>query len=541
MLKIINHKKSLIGLGIKYFIIYALVLAVLLTAGEAYVYSAFYTAFGSIDNVLKYRTEMANEEYDSIPIDKYNRTEFIVYDRNGRNIYSTSGELSRSLIFEDTKLLPEHHEGTYYRVLKEQQSERSHIMLMERKNGNDEIINWSVVEKNPSGGYTVKGGKLFAAGTFFSDSQFELFRGEFSTEEKGVKTRMNIEKEGFTTENDEQRILVVISPRISNESYYQFLNSSESWYLMYGLFAFVVTIIMTLLLRRELRRAVEPLNEGILAYRKGETADPMKKDRNTVKDFDNIADNFNLMVGELEAVKAEREMLSMENRKLIADISHDLKTPLTVIAGYSRALADGLVPEDRIKSYLEVINEKAALADELIETFFGYSKLQHPDFAVNREQVEMCEFLQEYLISIYHQLEESGFGLEVDIPEEKIPYLADVKLMRRAVDNLVQNSIKHNSAGTDIYAGMSLRRKGGSMQLLIEIGDSGKGIPEEMRESIFRPFVTENSSRESGKGTGLGLSIAEKIVKHHGGTIELTSKGKYRTLFRITLPYAGKV
>ena len=124
--------------------------------------------------------------------------------------------------------------------------------------------------------------------------------------------------------------------------------------------------------------------------------------------------------------------------------------------------------------------------------------------------------------------------LEPEIPEEAIFTKIDPNLMRRVFDNLTENTMKHNEQGTTIY--FLLQSEKTKLRLLV--ADNGCGISEEIRETVFEPFVTGNSARTSGSGTGLGMGITQKIVELHNGTIRLVNppENGWSTEFEIRLP-----
>ena len=223
-----------------------------------------------------------------------------------------------------------------------------------------------------------------------------------------------------------------------------------------------------------------------------------------------------------------------EKQKMLADISHDLKTPITVIQGYSKAIADGVVPREDEKKYLEAIKAKSENLSELINTFYEYSKLEHPEFSLSKETSDICEYFREYLALKYEELDLAGFLMEIDIPDESLNYCFDRIQLKRVFENIISNSVKSNKKGTTIFASLSIV----DSIIVIRLGDDGIGIPDSLRSNIFEPFVVGNESRTSGQGTGLGLSIAKLIVEAHEGKISLLDSDKVcgRTMFEITLP-----
>ena len=218
---------------------------------------------------------------------------------------------------------------------------------------------------------------------------------------------------------------------------------------------------------------------------------------------------------------------------MLTDISHDLKTPITVISGYANAIRDGKVPQEELPQYLQTIGNKADVLTELINSFHEYSKTQHPDFRLTTKKTDLCEFLREYLADKFNEIDLAGFSLEVDIPEQPMYYLLDGFQMRRALDNILANSLKHNRLGTRIWVAVEPSETG----VILRVADNGDGIPEHLRKDVFTPFAVGDVSRSKG-GSGLGLSISQKIIQAHGWSILLEEERMHSggTVFEILLP-----
>ena len=251
------------------------------------------------------------------------------------------------------------------------------------------------------------------------------------------------------------------------------------------------------------------------------------------KELEQIISTFNDMSERLNDSEKKRIQTENEKQKMLADISHDLKTPITVIQGYAKAVSEGLVPQDEEKRYLDTICAKAENLSELINKFYEYSKLEHPEFNLVREKADLCEYFREYLAAKYEELDLQGFDMDIDIPDQIIEYSFDRFQLKRVFENIISNSVKVNPQGTTIYAAM--KQEDGKIK--IYLGDNGVGIPDNIRDDIFNPFIVGNESRTSGQGTGLGLAIARLIVESHGGDIRLADdkNGRYKTLFEIVL------
>jgi signal transduction histidine kinase len=221
---------------------------------------------------------------------------------------------------------------------------------------------------------------------------------------------------------------------------------------------------------------------------------------------------------------------------MLADISHDLKTPITVIQGYSKAIVDGMVSEEHMDKYLNTIYQKSNRLADLINEFYQYSRLEHPEFQLTMEPGDLSEYVREYVAGKYEELEVAGYELDVDIPEQPIYMPFDHVELCRVFENIITNTIRHNAPPTTIFVGMEFLRE--KHQVRIRLGDDGEGIPEEIREHIFEPFVVGDESRNSKHGTGLGLSVAKRVVTAHGGKIRLlpTTETSWSTMYEIILP-----
>ena len=302
---------------------------------------------------------------------------------------------------------------------------------------------------------------------------------------------------------------------------------------VYVLILIGATLFFALWMHRRVREPLFILKNGIQDFADGK--------RDTVlsyqgpREFEDIFSSFNRMAVELKESESAKEHLIMEKQRMLADISHDLKTPITVIQGYAKAVADGLTDEEMQKQYLNTIVKKAESLTDMINTFHDYSKLEHPEFCLVRETQDLAEYLREYLAEKYDEIDLGGFNLEVEIPEETVSYSFDRVQMKRVFDNIISNSLRHNPPGTVIYVTLQQSDKA----VRIEIGDSGVGIPLELQDTLFDPFIVGDESRNTRQGSGLGLAVAHKIIELHGGALFL-EKGEQHgngisTLFVIRL------
>ncbi|MEG1506277.1 MAG: HAMP domain-containing sensor histidine kinase [Bacilli bacterium] len=296
---------------------------------------------------------------------------------------------------------------------------------------------------------------------------------------------------------------------------------------------FIIITIFILGLKRIVKKPLILLNNALIKFKNGNKNE--KINYKGPKEFVKICDNFNDMAEKLRTSDKLNKDLEDQKQKIITDVSHDLKTPITVIQGYSRAIIDGVVQPNEINTYLETIYQKSNTLSDMINTLYEYSKSIHPDYVLKLEEIDICTYLRDLLATIYNELLINSVKLEVDIPEKVILVEIDKLEMKRVIDNLVFNASKHNEKGITIYCSLTKEEN----NVIILIADNGKGIPKGMYESIFNPFVVEDIARGS-NSSGLGLSISKNIIEKHHGEIKLVENKMYKTTFEIKLPIKNK-
>ncbi|MDO5147685.1 MAG: HAMP domain-containing sensor histidine kinase [Eubacteriales bacterium] len=214
-------------------------------------------------------------------------------------------------------------------------------------------------------------------------------------------------------------------------------------------------------------------------------------------------------------INAEIQRQTDERNMLYANIAHDLKTPMTSILGYAKALGDKKVELEQAEIVIDRIYQKARQTDELLNMLFEYTKLQAESYPLNKMEADICRVVRSVAAGQYEAFEEKNIRLEIDIPDEKILVSCDVLQMTRAVSNLIINAYKHNAEGSRV--GIKVRKEENGVWIIV--ADTGMDIRKEESEIIFEPFVSGDASRNASYGSGLGLAIARKIVEKHGGTL----------------------
>lgn len=229
-----------------------------------------------------------------------------------------------------------------------------------------------------------------------------------------------------------------------------------------------------------------------------------------------------------KALKTESERRVREQNLIYAAMAHDLKTPMTSVQGFAKALSDGKIRPDEQREIFEIIYRKSNSMNDMVNTLFDYAKFGLEDYKPDYAELDICSLVREIVAENYCDFEEHGIELDIDIPDEGIKINADKTELKRAVSNLIVNIYKHNPGG--IKAKVSVCKENDKAE--IRIADSGNALPEDM--DIFEPFVTENTARTLGHGTGLGLSIAKRIIERYGGELSVsTTDDEYTKMFVI--------
>lgn len=233
----------------------------------------------------------------------------------------------------------------------------------------------------------------------------------------------------------------------------------------------------------------------------------------------------------MEEEKAQQLAYDQQRNLLLSDIAHDIKTPLTTLCGYSKALSDGVVKEEgKRQEYLEAIYHKSMRMNELITLLFEYVKMDSSGFELHREEGDLGELVRECTAALYTDFEEREISLVIDIAEEPMPCLMDKVQMARAITNLLINAIRYGKKG-----GRALVRL---EDFCVTVADDGMEIDRAFATHIFEPFSRADSARSTNGGSGLGLSIAYKIVQMHGGElcVKLDYGQGYTKAFQLWMP-----
>lgn len=231
------------------------------------------------------------------------------------------------------------------------------------------------------------------------------------------------------------------------------------------------------------------------------------------------------------------ELRRLENvrRDFVANVSHELKTPLTSIRGFIETLAGGAYKKpDEAKPFLDMMGEDVERLSRLIEDLLDLARIESQKVPLNRKALHLEEQIEKALVGFKARLAEKRIRVHEDFPSEALPpVLADSERLHQIVSNLLDNAIKFSHAGGEI----TIRAFRQGTDVLCSVEDTGIGIPEEAVPRVFERFFRVDKARSTGaSGTGLGLSIVKHLVESHGGRVECRSTPGEGSIFSFTLP-----
>lgn len=237
-----------------------------------------------------------------------------------------------------------------------------------------------------------------------------------------------------------------------------------------------------------------------------------------------LVESFNAMAERLERAGSQR-------RQLLADVTHELRTPLSVIQGQLEGALDGVYPRD--DEHLGGTLDEIRHMSRILEDLRMLSLAESGGLRLDRRPVLLDEIVDDAIDARAPEAAAAGVSLTSSMPGDLPPVDADATRLREVLDNLLSNAVRYTPAGGSVAASA---RRDGTDRVSVSVRDTGRGLREDERELIFERFQREPGSR----GSGLGLAIARDLIRAHGGEIVAESEGPGRgTTIRFTLPIAG--
>ena len=331
----------------------------------------------------------------------------------------------------------------------------------------------------------------------------------------------NIIKYMFSRENSQYHLIGIRSFDISTGRGFLggLYHSYVSGLLLVGLIVFVlINMWLAHRLSQQILRPIASLGKAAKAVEQGDFSYRIKPVGD--EEFVSLCRHFNGMAAKLSELQAARKESDEERRTLIAGLSHDIRTPLTVIRGYVEGLKDGVAKDPAMeRRYLNKIAEGTEQISRLLERLFLYSKLNMKAYPFNFRQLEFAGWLRGKAGEL-RQLMPDGDALCISFSPLNLQVLVrmDSTEIQRLLTNLLENAVKYHPCPQDLRVTLNVSLLG--EDLLLKLADNGIGVSAENLPRLFQEFFrTDEARSETKRGSGLGLAIGRRIVEAHGGRI----------------------
>ena len=294
--------------------------------------------------------------------------------------------------------------------------------------------------------------------------------------------------------------------------------------------AAAASVLAGLVLFVILRRMMKPLarlTEAARAMAAGDFAVRVQEAKST-HEVEELSAAFNTMADELSQVEDSR-------REFVANVSHELRSPITAISGYIEGMRDGVIPPEEQEKYLGIVSDESKRLSRLIGELLALSRLERDDAALDCTDFDVCDLLERVFLRRTGDLEKHGMDIDCDFDPEPCFVHADMARIDQVLVNLIDNAIKFTPDGGLI----TLCVRAENDLCTVTVRDNGVGILPEDRPRVFERFFTADRAHTSGKGTGLGLSICQRILEMHGQKIRLLDT-EVGAAFAFTLSLAKK-
>ncbi|GAA0790090.1 sensor histidine kinase [Hathewaya limosa] len=260
------------------------------------------------------------------------------------------------------------------------------------------------------------------------------------------------------------------------------------------------------------------------------------KSCNLSTDKKELVKQINKFLDKYHEVSIDNKNFKEQHQKMISNISHDIRTPLTALMGYVDLLSDNLNSKEKYEEYLEIIKERGNVLKELMEEFFQMAKLECDDKEIIIERFNISEVVRQNIITFMNEINKKNIIPQINIGDEEIFVLGNKKGTNRIITNLISNSLKYGYEGNII--GIDLIKDSNWVE--ISIWDRGKGINKNEIPYIFdRLYTVEKSRNRKFQGSGLGLSIVKSLVENMNGDIKVESIPYEKTIFTVRLPISN--
>ncbi len=321
-------------------------------------------------------------------------------------------------------------------------------------------------------------------------------------------------------ENSQVLGVVVLESTLREQGYAQV--SSSTILILSGIIAFGLSVLLAMIISRRFTKPVSQVEQ--VAHRLTEGHYETRLYLEQKNELGSLAQSMNVLAKRLQEVRAQDEKRNEQQKQLFANISHELRTPVTVIRGSLEALRDGVVNgEKETQDYYGQMIRESQWLERLIRDLLELSRLQNHEFMLEKQRFDLCDLLGDVAMSARSLCESRGLLFHCDEPKKHFWFEGDYSRLRQMLLAVVDNAVKFTQAGRSVCLSLA------SDEAVIRIEDEGEGIAHQELEHIFERFrATHDPSRDS---TGLGLAIVREIARRHAVEIRVQSQVNQGTVF----------
>lgn len=305
------------------------------------------------------------------------------------------------------------------------------------------------------------------------------------------------------------------------------IKESILWATLIGI---MISMIMVSYLSWSISRPLQKIN--LAASKIGLGNYNERIEINTTDEIGDLADTINTMAEKLGEIDHERQKLDKIRDDFLANVSHELKTPLTVMQGFLEALQDGLINEGGRQKYYGVMYEETIHMNRLVDDILNLIKLENKEILISKHQISVEPLLHKAAFKFKQKVMEKNIKIEVNVKDGLPKVYADPDRLEQILNNILQNAVNFTEEGQ-----IKIDAEKDDSFVLIKIADTGIGISQEDQEMIWERFFKVDRGRSKKyKGTGLGLAIVKELIEAHQGKIAVSSEINEGTTIKIWIP-----
>jgi len=285
-------------------------------------------------------------------------------------------------------------------------------------------------------------------------------------------------------------------------------------------------VILAILVARSQTLPIREIESAVRTFTRGDLS--RRVELNCGGELEQLGHSINRMAGELSNMEQSR-------RSFVANVSHELRSPMTSMKGYVQAMLDGVIPDEEKPRYLQVVLDETNRLTDLVRDLLDLSRLESGKFPMDIAPFDANEMMRRILISFGQRIDEKGIDVDICLAGEPCHVLGDVNRINQVVRNFIDNAVKFMNEPGSVLT-LRTQREGSSLRFIVQ--DNGPGISPEDLPHIFDRFYKADKAHTSGMGTGLGLSICKYILQQHSCDVKVSSRPG-ETVFSFALPLAA--